>query len=697
MAKRKNTVAGNWPKHLLQWGVLIALAVCLIAPAVSETIKPADPEKYCPMGGLEALATFISRGSLPCSMSSLQIVMGLALAAAVMLFSKLFCSYLCPVGTIEDLMSGIHKSLNIKPLNPKNGGVADSLLRILKYGLLFLIFWMTMTASELFCKNLDPYYAVATGFKGEITLWMSLISLVLVFIGGLFIDRFWCKYICPLGAISNTLKFWIWVLLLFAIYALLGALGVAMPLWLPIAIFCLMGYLLEVLVRRPKFQVLHMMKNYSACNHCGRCEAQCPYQIPINLMDGRINHVDCTLCGECAAVCKNGALYVGMRRGRSNAPWKKLIPALLAIALTVLAIFIGGRIEIPTINETWGIEAYDADSNLVQLVDPSTLETLEIENLTSVKCFGSSMAFKARLEKIAGVHGVKTFVKSHRVVITYDPKVITPEKLTEEIYVPSRCRIESPDWHEVPQVKVTTIRTEKMFNASDLNNLANQFRFTYKDLGVYGLSSEYACPLIVRVYSNPDSALDEEALREIVEMKGVDITKATGEVIRTIPVDFEFVRMEKETQLIDTREYLTGMFDGFDSGSFNGRYERGDSTYVQKRSEHYADSQWYCYEVVNQGFEKPIYKRSYPFLSNWLSSHEGVIRVAVKLNADYIPALQITYAEPMTGDEIWRLLNEPVWKITYAPDDVREEEARIKFNVEGRSYPLVRDLSGQLQ
>ena len=131
-------------------------------------------------------------------------------------------------------------------------------------------------------------------------------------------------------------------------------------------------------------------------------------------MEGRIDHVDCTLCGDCASACKNGALYVGMRKGRSNAPWKKLVPALLTLAICAAAIIAGRQFELPTIDEKWDVE------------ENMELETMEIENLTSVKCFGSSMAFKASMQKVRGVHVVTTFVKSHRVVISYDPAVITP-------------------------------------------------------------------------------------------------------------------------------------------------------------------------------------------------------------------------------------------------------------------------------
>ena len=102
MSKR-STIIKNWPKYLLQWGVLASLILFLTGVISSE--NAADPETYCPMGGLQALATYLANNSLPCSMSMVQIAMGLALVAAVVLFSKLFCAYICPVGTVQDLQA----------------------------------------------------------------------------------------------------------------------------------------------------------------------------------------------------------------------------------------------------------------------------------------------------------------------------------------------------------------------------------------------------------------------------------------------------------------------------------------------------------------------------------------------------------------------------------------------------------------
>src|SRR5699024_7949196 len=156
--------------------------------------------------GLQSLVTYLNSNTLACSMSIVQIMMGVTLAIGVILFSKLFCGYLCPLGTVTEWMAVLRKKMKIN-INITKGSVVDKILSAIKYILLFWIVYMTISSSELFCKNFDPYYAIATGFKGELTAWMALISIACLFLGNLFINMFWCKYICPLGALSNVFKF----------------------------------------------------------------------------------------------------------------------------------------------------------------------------------------------------------------------------------------------------------------------------------------------------------------------------------------------------------------------------------------------------------------------------------------------------------------------------------------------------------
>lgn len=57
-----------------------------------------------PFGGLQALGSYLVNNSLACTMSMTQIMVGVMLAVGVILFSKLFCGYLCPLGTVSEWM-----------------------------------------------------------------------------------------------------------------------------------------------------------------------------------------------------------------------------------------------------------------------------------------------------------------------------------------------------------------------------------------------------------------------------------------------------------------------------------------------------------------------------------------------------------------------------------------------------------------
>ena len=107
---------------------------------------------------------------------------------------------------------------------------------------------------------------------------------------------------------------------------------------------------------------------------------------------------------------------------------------------------------------------------------------------------------------------------------------------------------------------------------------------------------------------------------------------------------------------------------------------------VRKRTEVYASAPQYIYEIPDQNYEKPIIRRGMPFLSNHLSKEEGVIGVYLELNERLVPSIRIRYAAPMTADRLWELLTMEKWTITYKADDVREEDARMKFNTPGNVY-----------
>ena len=630
MAKRSNIIS-NWPKYVLQWGVLVALILFLTGLIPGE--MAADPEAYCPMGGLQAFATYLAQNSLPCSMSSLQVMMGLALVAAVVLFSKLFCGYLCPLGTVQDIIKRLRVKFRIKSIKIANGSAIDKILRIIKYALLFLIFYMTVEESELFCKNLDPYYAVATGFQGEITLWMSIVSICVLVIGSLAVDMFWCRYLCPLGAISNSLKFWVWIGVLFGVYFAANVIGAGIPWAVLLGAFCIIGYLLEVFNAKPKYQILHVLKNESACNNCGLCQKMCPYHIDLRTFhNGKINHVDCTLCGECVAACANKALNVGIKENKVG-KFRKVVPALLAVALTLFGIWAGGKIELPTIDMKWNTEDVASEN----------LQTTTFDNLRTLKCYGSAMTFKAKMEKVPGVHGVKVFVTRQSADILYNAEATSPEKIREAIYVPSRCKVQQLDPSVTTSLKTVVIRTEGMYEKGDLDNLGAMLKETGRK--IYWLESEFACPLIVRVIMDAGENLDEDWFEEIVEK------------------EYDFVKMEDEVIRTNASEYISRSFKPF-------------KVEIQSRIEKYGNWKQCWYEISDLSFDN--IDNAMPFLSNYLTQQSSILGVYLELNADLVPTIRIRYVDPMTEDKIKELLARDTWTISNK-GELKETKAKIAF------------------
>ena len=630
MAKR-STIIKNWPKYVLQWGVLVSLI--LVLSGLIPSIASSDPEAYCPMGGLQALATYLAQGSLPCSMTSLQVLMGLALVASVVLFSKLFCAYLCPLGTVQDIIKRLRIRFRIKSVKIANGSVVDKILRIIKYGVLFLIFYMTVEASELFCKNLDPYYAVATGFKGEITLWMSIVSICVLVIGSLAVDMFWCRYLCPLGAISNSLKFWGWIGALFAAYFVAQTVGADIPWAVLLGAFCITGYILEVFNARPKYQILHVLKNESACNNCGLCTKMCPYHIDLRAFhNGKINHVDCTLCGECVAACANRALNVGIKENKvSNI--RKAVPAILAIALAAFGIWAGGKIELPTIDTRWNTEN----------IAPENLQTTTFDGLRTLKCYGSAMTLKAKMEKVPGVHGVRVFVRKQSADILYNAGVTSPEKIREALYVPSKCKVQQLDPTAVKSLKVAVIRTEGMYEKGDLENLGRIFKETGRK--IYWLESEFACPLIIRVYMDNAENLDEAWFEEIVEK------------------EYDFVEMEENVSRISTSEYIRNGFKPY-KVEIRSRVEKFGSW-----PQHYFETSDLRYDEAGPAM---------PFLSNYLSQQEGILGIYFNLNEYLVPTIKVRYVEPMTEEKLRDILSRDSWTIS-SQGEMKEIKAKIKL------------------
>jgi len=639
----------NLWKKALQWGVIAAILAFIITGII--TGNKADIEAYCPFGGLQAFSTYLVNGTLACSMSMVQIMVGLVLAVGVILFSKLFCGYLCPLGTLSEAMGNLRRKIKIKEIVVTPGSVADKALRIIKYALLFTVFYFTLGSSELFCKNFDPYYAMATGFTGEITLWMSVTTIVLLFCGSFFINMFWCRYICPLGAISHIFKFTLWFVAIVLLFVVLGWLGLTIPLVWLLAIACISFYVLEIISGKTKcVPVLKITRDTKTCNNCGLCAKKCPYRIAVDKVEV-VRDIDCTLCGECISHCCCDSLTI------TRSKKLRWLPAITVVVLFALALWLGGNWELPTINESWG-----------EVPAEVKLETLEMSGLKSVKCYGSSKAFSAQMQKVQGVYGVATYVRTYTVKIHYNPAETNADKIAAAVFTPYSNKLHTPP-AELAVLNIITLGVDKLFDRMDANYLGQLFR---KHEGFYGIEAEYACPVIVRLYVDPNIDVSEQTLRSIVEAKTLAMPVHGGGE-RIVPCKYQLITVDATVGTILRDDFMQQFYKGF------------SSTY-KKNVEKYEGQATGIYELTYPNLELPIVVRTLPFLSSHLSGQDGLLKfqTLLKVGEDE-PVMQITFVKGVVdADKIWEYLTAPKWHIFKSDGTEEDQDPKLVFETKGR-------------
>ena len=132
------------------------------------------------------------------------VIIGLGALISMPIWGRaLFCGWLCPFGALQELLNKIALSLGIKQkrLNAKK----DLYLKKVKYivlailGSLFLYsFDLGLTASAI-----EPFKSAIT-FRFNAPI-MALIWVLIILVSGLFIERVYCRFLCPLGAAAAIL------------------------------------------------------------------------------------------------------------------------------------------------------------------------------------------------------------------------------------------------------------------------------------------------------------------------------------------------------------------------------------------------------------------------------------------------------------------------------------------------------------
>jgi polyferredoxin len=221
--------------------------------------RPAGVDGWLPIAGLMNLKCFLVTRTVPAIHPAAMVLAAVFLLSSLLL-KKSFCSWLCPVGTVSEYLWKLGRKLFRRNFTVPRW--LDLPLRSLKYILMtfFLVIVVSMTAEALNDFMLAPFGIIADvkmlNFFRDLGLVGAAVLASLVLLS-VFIKNFWCRFLCPYGA-------------------LMGIVSTLSP----------------VRIRR----------DAQACIDCGKCNKACPANLPVDRLV-QIRSLECTSCMECVAVC----------------------------------------------------------------------------------------------------------------------------------------------------------------------------------------------------------------------------------------------------------------------------------------------------------------------------------------------------------------------------------------------------------
>lgn len=160
----------------------------------------------CPFGGVVSIYQFATTGSFVQKIDQSSMILMYIVFALTLVAGPLFCGWICPLGSFQEWLAGVGRKLFGKRFNGFIPPQIDRYLRFLRYVVLALVLYATAVSATLVFADYDPYHALFKFWSGEVAI-SSLIVLGIVIVASLFVERTFCKYACPYGALLGLFNF----------------------------------------------------------------------------------------------------------------------------------------------------------------------------------------------------------------------------------------------------------------------------------------------------------------------------------------------------------------------------------------------------------------------------------------------------------------------------------------------------------
>ncbi|ORC36240.1 ferredoxin [Marispirochaeta aestuarii] len=217
-------------------------------------VGSASLHAVCPFGGVVSIYQYAAAGTFTKKIHESSFILMIIVFALALAFGPVFCGWICPLGTVQEFISRIGRRLFGKRHNNFIPRAADRYLRYLRYLVLGWVIYATAVSGVLVFADYDPYYALFNFWTGEVAV-SAFVILALVLLAALFVERPFCKYACPYGAVLG----------LFNIVRVFG-----------------------------------IKRNTDTCINCRACDRACPMNIQVSTA-GRVRDHQCISCLECSS------------------------------------------------------------------------------------------------------------------------------------------------------------------------------------------------------------------------------------------------------------------------------------------------------------------------------------------------------------------------------------------------------------